>query len=181
MESRKATLQDVPRIMEIISDAQKFLSKSGVNQWQDGYPTSAVFETDIKNGECYVFSVDGQIGGVITVKAEPDENYYDIEDGEWLTGNKPYVVFHRSAVHSNFRGKGIANAMLQFAEKFAIDNGYESVRADTHEINKPMRGLLHKRGYQHCGTIWLHRTKAPINHRVAYEKILTNEDLNGTL
>ena len=42
MEHRLAERSDVDRIMEIISDAQRFLKDSGVDQWQNGYPTREI-------------------------------------------------------------------------------------------------------------------------------------------
>lgn len=173
METVKAKIQHLPEIMEIIAEAQQFMRDSGVNQWQEGYPTAETFENDIKNGNCYVVLVDGKVGGVITIMTEPEECYAAIEDGQWLTGDVPYVVFHRSAVSKECRGMGIAKAMLEYAERFAIENGYNSVRADTHRDNKAMRGLFEKCGYVNCGTVWLDIKMTPDNHRYGYEKLLT--------
>ena len=31
-------IKDIPDILRILSDAQKYLADQGVDQWQDGYP-----------------------------------------------------------------------------------------------------------------------------------------------
>ena len=71
------------------------------------------------------------------------------------------------------RGSNLAKKIVEFCEEQSVNNGYNSVRVDTHKDNKAMRGLLKKCGYSYCGVVYLtdagHETGAP---RVAYEKIL---------
>jgi len=172
MEHRPAVLSDVERIMEIVGDAQHFLKSSGVDQWQNGYPTPEVYVSDIQKNSCYVFLIDGRIAGVISVFFEPEENYMYVEDGKWLTGDAPYAVFHRAAVGNNYRGMGIASQMLSYSENIASEHGLESIRGDTHRDNKAMRGLLEKRGFVHCGTVFLSGVETARDERVCYEKLL---------
>lgn len=172
MEHRLAEFSDIDRIMEIIADAQSFMKMSGVNQWQNGYPTRDAFESDIQKGSCHVFLVDGKVAGVISVFYEKEESYAYIEDGAWLTKNSPYSVFHRAAVGKDYRGMGIASQMLSYSENITIENHLNSIRGDTHRDNKAMRGLLEKRGFVHCGTIYLDSVHSPENERVCYEKLL---------
>ncbi len=172
MEHRLAASTDLDRIMEIVGDAQIFLKSNGVNQWQNGYPTREAFESDIQKGGCHVFLIDGRIAGVVSVFFETEENYAYIEDGAWLTGDAHYSVFHRAAVDRNCRGMGIASQMLSCAEKITKEHCLKSIRGDTHRDNKAMRGLLEKRGFVHCGTIYLDNMHSPGNERVCYEKLL---------
>ncbi|WP_318529082.1 hypothetical protein [Ligilactobacillus aviarius] len=51
---RPATQRDLPSIMAIIHEAQALLKNDGSPQWQDGYPTEEVFQTDIQRNECFV-------------------------------------------------------------------------------------------------------------------------------
>ncbi len=172
MEHRLATSLDLDRIMEIIADAQRFLKENGVDQWQDGYPTPEAFTQDIKKDACHVFMVEGKIAGLISVFFEPEPSYSEVNDGSWLTGDAPYAVFHRAAVSHDYRGMGIASMMLSCAENMALDRGGASLRGDTHCDNKAMRRLLEKRGFVHCGTIYLNGEKTAQNERVCYEKLL---------
>lgn len=172
MEHRLAVLSDIDRIMELVGDAQRFLKASGVDQWQNGYPMPEVFESDIQNGGCHVFLIDGRVAGVISVFFEPEDCYGYVEDGKWLTCDSPYAVFHRAVVGNDYRGMGIASQMLSFAENNSNENGFISIRGDTHPNNKAMRGLLEKRGFVHCGTIYLDNIHSTCNERVCYEKLL---------
>lgn len=172
MEHRLALLSDVDRIMEIVADAQRFLKESGVDQWQNGYPTREAFETDIMRGCCHVFTLDEKVAGVISVYFEEEESYKRVYDGSWLTGDSPYVVFHRAAVSNDYRGKGIAREMLSHVDSMAIKRGFSSIRGDTHRDNKAMRSLLEKSGFVHCGTIYIDSGKEASSERVCYEKLL---------
>ena len=158
--------------MEIVADAQRFLKESGVDQWQDGYPTPEVFIEDIERGACHVFLIEGRAAGVISVFFEPEPNYNEVEDGNWVTGNAPYAVFHRAAVDGDYRGMGIASEMLSYAENMAAERGFKSMRGDTHRDNKAMRRTLEKRGFVHCGTIYIDGIKSERTKRVCYEKLL---------
>ena len=172
MDNRLAAAADLDRIMEIVAEAQRFLKESGVDQWQNGYPTREAFAQDIEKDACQVFVLEGRIAGVISVLLEKEDSYSSIENGSWLTGDEPYAVFHRSAVGENYRKKGMAQAMLSFAESKTLTKGFKSLRGDTHRDNKAMRGLLEKRGFAHCGTIYLHGIRNAQNERVCYEKLL---------
>ena len=172
MEHRLAAVSDIDRIMEIIGDAQRFLKFNGVDQWQNGYPTREIFEKDIEQGACHVFLADGAVAGVISVFFGEEESYNEVTDGKWLTDDAPYTVFHRAAVGDEYRGMGIASRMLSYAETLALEHGCISMRGDTHRENKAMRGLLRKRGFTHCGTIYINGEKSAQNERVCYEKLL---------
>ncbi len=172
MEHRLAEISDLERIMEIVGDAQRFLRESGVDQWQNGYPTREVFEADIIKGCCHVFIFDGKIAGVISIFFEDEASYNLVYDGSWLTGDIPYTVFHRAAVGNEYRGKGIAREMLSYADSSAREHGFTSIRGDTHRDNKAMRALLERSGFVHCGTIYLNSGKEAQSERVCYEKLL---------
>ena len=172
MTLRLATPADLDSIMAIVAEAQRFLKESGVEQWQDGYPSPEVFMQDIEKAACRVCTVDGRIAAVIAIYFEPEACYASVEDGEWLSGDAPYAVFHRAAVSADYRGMGIAGQMLSYAESLTREQGSKSLRGDTHPNNKAMRGLLEKQGFIHCGTIYLDGIKTARNQRVCYEKLL---------
>lgn len=172
MENRLATRADLEEIMIIIAQAQAFMRTQGLDQWQDGYPQREIFEKDIERDECYLLLFEGEIAAVLTVSMAPEAAYEDIHDGKWLTTGNNYAVIHRSAIKEKYRGKGLGSEIISFSENLAAGTGCQSVRVDTHKDNRPMRGLLEKQGYTHCGTVWLGGREAPRLYRVAYEKLL---------
>ena len=54
MEFRKAEITDLEGILEIIKQAQDYLKKMGINQWQNNYPNAEVITYDIEKKRGYV-------------------------------------------------------------------------------------------------------------------------------
>ena len=80
-----------------------------------------------------------------------DKEYIPIT---WLTENKNNLYIHRLAVHPMHQGEGNAQQLMSFAEKFAIDNSYTSIRLDTFSQNARNQKFYELRGYKRLGTIY---------------------------
>ena len=168
---RRSSPDDIPAIMEVVADAQRFLLENGIDQWQDGYPTPDVFLADIANGESFVFTHEDTVAGIISVCSGVDSAYDGLVDGNWLTDG-PYGAIHRIAVRENFRGGGLATHMAEFAIELCAGLGLASIRVDTHRDNKSMQGLMKKLGFTHCGVVYLDLSRPDGKARDAYEKVL---------
>ena len=165
MEIHKSKIEDIHQILEVIRDAQKSMCDNGIPQWQDGYPNEMIISRDIQAGNSYVL-VDGKrIVGAAYIIAGHEPSYDYIEGGQWLNDH-PCVVVHRIAVRKDYKGKGVARYMMEFAEKIAMEHQLQDIRIDTHHDNIPMRTFLAKLGYHACGTIYLDNG----DKRIAYQK-----------
>lgn len=171
MNFRKATKNDVNNILNIIDMAKEYLKSQEIDQWQNGYPNKEVIEEDIEKNIAYVSEIDGKISGYMAIVFENDPNYSEIFEGKWLSDN-PYSTIHRIALDTSFRGQSLSAKMVEFAEKLTLENGYSSMRIDTHNDNKVMQKLISKSGYTYCGIIYV-ADKTP---RLAYEKIIKNDN-----
>ncbi|MCD8316520.1 MAG: GNAT family N-acetyltransferase, partial [Eggerthellaceae bacterium] len=103
------------------------------------------------------------------------EPYYDfIDGGEWLTDANPanpgYAVIHRVAVDSSSKSCGAASFALKSVIDLAFRNNADSIRVDTHPDNLPMRHLLEKHGFTHCGTVYCGHIPGKIASHAAYER-----------
>jgi len=174
---RKADISEIERVMEILADGREALAAAGIDQWQGGYPYRDVIERDIALGQSYVVE-DGDGGLIATavISFLSEKDYLVIEGGEWLTdapeGSEAYAVVHRVAVAHTAKGKGVASFILEGAEEIAKEGGARSIRVDTHADNTPMRKLLAKEGYTHCGTVYVSHAGELSSARMAFEKIL---------
>ena len=166
MNLQKAIISDLPAMMNIVRQAQASLKSLGIDQWQNGYPTSEIVRQDIENGDAYVLTDNGQVVAMMTVIYNDEPTYDRIYDGEWLSRGD-FAVVHRMAVDNRLRQVGMASFLLQEAEKMAIKKRIPSIKIDTHKGNSPMRRTLEKNGFVYCGYILL----SDGNHRVAYEKL----------
>lgn len=171
IELRLATESDLPEMASIARDASKVLARHKVDQWQGGYPGEEDFLADISGGECHVVLCDGEISAFFTLTLQEQENYNSITDGKW-SGASPYSVLHRCAVSLPWRGSGLADKMIEFAESLTLQAGRQWLRVDTHKKNKPMQALLIRNHYQYRGNVLVSVAEGHDPKRLAYEKRL---------
>ena len=146
----KLTENDIERVMEIYADARAYMRKSGnLTQWTGGYPSREIVLSDMASDKLYACKEEGIILGVFYFARENDPTYAKIYDGAWLNDDS-YAVIHRIAVSKDSHGKGVSGFIFDhcFAE-------YPNLKIDTHRDNIPMQKALQKRGFVHCGTIYL--------------------------
>ena len=162
---RKARIEDLPDIWEILKSAINRRKQDGSNQWQDGYPNPTVIRNDIDRGSGYVLTAEDVIVAYCSLLVSDEPAYADIQ-GKWLTDGD-FVVYHRVAVADKYLGKGFAQQLLQHVETFARQQHIPSIRADTNFDNPGMLRLFEKLGYQYCGEVTFRGTP-----RKAFEKVL---------
>ena len=144
MRIRAAKIQDIPEIIEVTKACAAYLIDNGIFQWNDQYPTEAAFIKDISRSELYVLLDGDRIIGMITITTLIDEEYKPVK---WLTKNANSVYIHRLAVHPKYQGKGNARRLMDYAEKYAVQRGFDSVRLDTFSKNSRNQRFYEERGY----------------------------------
>ena len=170
-DPRRAEEADVPGIMQIVAQAQRYLRESGVDQWQDGYPTEKVLLTDIEFGQGWVFEHEGELAGYCCISMR-HELSYDAIDGAWLTEGDNYAVVHRAMISDKYRGTRLARDMFSLAFDLAAGMGKASVRVDTHRDNRAMNRLAEKVG-TYCGEVDVSlMDPGHDSRRNAYEKLI---------
>jgi ribosomal protein S18 acetylase RimI-like enzyme len=142
---RKATLNDIDNIIDITKACARDMIAKHIFQWNEHYPNKTAFETDVKRNELYVLKLKNTIIGCIVVSVIMDEEYIPVQ---WLTPNKNNIYIHRLAIHPKHQGKGYAQQLMGFAEKFSIQNNYVSIRLDTFSKNQRNQQFYELRGYQ---------------------------------
>ena len=163
---RKAQIDEIIPIWDILTQAILRRKEDGSEQWQDGYPNPEVIQKDIQKEAAYVLTEGETIIGYCAVIINDEPEYSKIE-GTWLT-NDDFVVFHRLAISSTYLGKGLAKIMIGFIENFAANNTIFSVKADTNFDNLAMLKIFEKLGYSYCGEVYFRGSS-----RKAFEKVLT--------
>ena len=172
MEIRKTNVGDAKALMELFDEARGTIAKLGIDQWQKGYPSQDVVDSDIETKQSYAVISEGELCGTFALMNDSEPLYDVIYNGEWKTGNdnRNYLAIHRVAVSVKMRGKGTSTFIINYAEQQARALGRTSLRIDTHEGNVVMRRMLEKNGFSLCGKITLTDGAS----RVAYEKVLNN-------
>ena len=167
MTVRKATYDDLPRIMEICEEARDIMRRDGnMSQWTGGYPSEEVILKDIAGSVGYIIEADGTTEGYFAFIPGIERTYLEIEGGKWLDDSLPYCTIHRLA--STARSRGIAQACFEWCREHC-----SNLRIDTHEDNRIMRHCVEKFGFKYCGIIHLLNG----DPRLAFQKI-TDNNLN---
>lgn len=149
---RPAVESDIEDIMLIVRQARNYLKKHRVDQWQGEYPTQDIFAADIANGECYAVTYGERLAGFFCLTEAPESGYDKITDGKWH-GEGKYCTLHRMAIEARFRGTGLSDMLIDFADETAKAKDAECVRTDTHRKNKAMQKLFKRKGYVYRGNV----------------------------
>lgn len=150
---RRATIEDIDRILSIVHSAQLSLRELGIDQWQDGYPRRENIEADIEANIGWVVTDDANIAiGYAAIPFTGEEAYKQLPDEAWHTGER-YVVVHRLCVDGAIRRQGVAMQLITHAIELARDNGMDGFRIDTHRGNIRMLALVEKLGFSYCGIV----------------------------
>ncbi len=149
---RRAKISEIPDILTICKACAAYMISNGIYQWNEHYPSAAAFTRDIERDELYVLEVDKKVIGTIVISTLMDDEYVPVK---WLTPNTNNVYIHRLSIEPNLQGKGYAQRLMDFAENYAKENGFASVRLDTFSQNKRNQRFYEARGYQRLGDIYL--------------------------
>ena len=139
-----AEITDLDRIMKIIEACATDLISKKIFQWSKKYPNREVFKDDIKNNELYVFKHKSEIIGCVVLCSTKDVEYKDVK---WLTEDNKNLYIHRLAVDPKFQKKGVGKSLMDFAEEYAKENDFNSIRLDTFSQNKRNNKFYKSRHY----------------------------------
>jgi len=167
MDFVKAEIKEIPDIMNIIKNAQKYLKEEGIDQWQNNYPNPETLVNDINNQNSYLIKKENKIIATAAIIFGEDPTYNLIENGEWISKGL-YGVIHRAAVAPEYRGRGIISLIFKKTFQMGLDLGAKSIRIDTHQDNSSMQRAVKKAGFKYCGIIY---TKDG-SKRLAYERLI---------
>lgn len=151
MRIRRAVLNDLDDIMQLVGRAVPLMRAGGNLQWDDTYPNAAVFEKDLGKGELWIAEIDGELAAIAAVTTDQSPEYADVG---WDITEKAIVV-HRLVADPAFRGRGAATALMRQAEVVAKESGIAVLRVDTNSRNEATKVLFPKLGYGYAGEIGL--------------------------
>lgn len=166
MELTRATVQDMGALLQIVHDAQALLAADGIDQWQDGYPNEQTLLADIEAQALFVYRLEGMPVAMAAILHGPDPDYAHIEDGAWDYPHAPYMVIHRVAVAASVRGKHIAGPWYDACIDYALQQGVQDIRVDTHPDNLRMQALITSSGFIRQGIVTVRSN--PNAKRIAY-------------
>jgi len=167
MVIKKALEQDLEQLLSIVKSCGQNLIEQGIFQWNEEYPKREDLLEDIELQELWKLEDQNSIIGLMVLTENEDAEYQDVK---WLTKNHKNLYIHRLAVHPKFQGKGYAQKLMDFAENYALENGYNSIRLDTFSQNKRNQQFYEQRNYIKLESIYFPKqSEFPF---YCYEKIM---------
>lgn len=148
---RAATREDIPALMALMRKVVPLMRAAGNLQWDDSYPNEDVFDRDIEKSYLWVAEIDDAVAALAAVTTDQEPEYAEVG---WDIQEQAIVV-HRLAVDPDFRGAGVASALMRKAEDLAKERGIKVLRVDTNTNNEATQKLFPKLGYSLAGEIGL--------------------------
>ncbi len=145
---RQAELKDLNPIDDIAKATIASMQKLHRTQWSFSYPRKPHFKADVEARRLYVFEEENTIKAMMAIYEENEASYRSIA---WH--GKRGMVIHRLMVHPDYQGQGIADSLILFGIGKTKEQGFESLKIDTHAANGPMRKLLKKHQFEPRGYI----------------------------
>ena len=164
MEIIRAGKDNLIDVVFLFREAVRDMNKRGLYHWNTGYPNHDIIETDLEEGSLFMVMENYACIGVIVMneKSSPEFNTVD-----WKGNGEKVLYVHRMAVHPLWRGKGVTEKMLGFAEKYGKENNYTSIRLDVSDSNDHRIEILKNRKFDDVGKIQFPYQKVPFT---CYEK-----------
>lgn len=92
----------------------------------------------------------------------------EYKNAMWEASPKPIMLNH-IIVHPNWHHQGIEEKLITFAEQYARDSGFTSLRLSVFGENEEAIALYHQLNYNKSGEIKLHYQQIPY---YCFEKVL---------
>lgn len=144
---------EIDAIVALTKRCGAHMRENGIDQWDENYPDYTNIENDLRTKTLFAFRVGETILGIVVLNESQDEEYDQIS---WLTDSvSKNLAVHRLAVDPIHQGKGIARKLMDFAEHFARENHYDSIRLDTFSQNSRNQRFYSNRGYANLGAVYL--------------------------
>ena len=167
MSIRQAIITDLDIVKKIAEACAIDMAKYSIFQWNEKYPSRDVFKNDIEAGALYVLEINKTIVGCIMLSDVKDDSYKDVK---WLTKDFKNLYVHRLAVNPDYQKKGHGRRLMDFAESFAVENNFTSIRLDTFSLNHRNNKFYKARGYTQLGDVFFPiQSDLPFH---CYEKVL---------
>ena len=156
------------RVAEIFELCKLVMRAAGVDQWDEFYPTTVNAAADFAGGGLFVARAEGICAGAVCLNELQAAEYAELS---WRDADGRFLVVHRLCVDPDWQGRGVAAALMDFAEAMAVEQGYSSIRLDTYVGNPKALALYEGRGYHRTGQVRFPRRRFVFD---CFEKQMTS-------
>ncbi|GGO24125.1 hypothetical protein GCM10010116_48540 [Microbispora rosea subsp. aerata] len=164
---RRATPADLQGVLTLLARTAGWLNGLGVRQWPaGGFPAERI-EPLIREGVMYVLD-DGE-GDAVPAATIAVDDHADAEF--WTPADRPgdALYVHKLAVSRTYSGRGLGEALLDWATLRAAAHDRPYLRLDCAKDNPRLQAYYRRAGFRHVRTVDLpHRASGALFERDAY-------------
>jgi len=121
---RLAELSELDRIFSIYRQCDIKMQAQGYTYWIN-YPKKHQTEGDILSQTLYTYTDDSILKAVISLD---EEQFFPWKLIKWKDTKGKALIVHRLAVLPEFQGQYLGHKLMTFAEEWAKENSYTSIR-----------------------------------------------------
>lgn len=162
----KASIEELSEIIDLYSACTEKMNANGLFNWDKSYPGVESVTADIESGALYIYR-QGKIKGVMALNQSQPPEYEEIA---WECDLPEFLVIKKLATDPAFQRSGIAGEMMSFAENYAAEKHFTSIRLDVYSSNQPARLLFRKLQYKEIAEFLFPGIELPF---IAMEKKIT--------
>jgi ribosomal protein S18 acetylase RimI-like enzyme len=144
LEVRRAGPEDVDEIVDILSEAARWLSARGITQWPDPFPRDRV-EALTQHGNFHLARLDSRTVATLALLWSDPTFWGEQPD------DAGYV--HALAVRRAHAGGGLGGRLLEWAEEQVSAAGREYLRLDCRAENGGLRRYYERHGFEPRGEV----------------------------
>ena len=146
---RKAAATDLSDVMRLIRAAVAEMTRAGIDQWDEIYPSEADLAADIAAEQMYCGSDGSRIAVIYVLNQACDPAY---QNADWMYTGGQFFVLHRFCVDPAYQHRGLAQQTLQHLEDALKRQGCMAIRLDVFTENPAALRLYERNGYRQTGT-----------------------------
>lgn len=158
MQIEKATTKNILEVMYLLQHCIEDFNKNSVYQWNASYPDYFKLLKEVERESLFMVKTKGVCIGTITIDEKQEEVFNDVE---WKNTSENFLVIHRIAVFPSWQKKGVGRKLIEFAEEFAKDNNFKSIRLDVSSSSEHLIKLYKSIGFDYTGDIVYPKQKEP--------------------
>lgn len=95
---------DIQYLAKMASETVDIMKEERNDQWDEFYPLARDFQNDVMNESIFVYILDGEVAGSITIDQQFSNAYKEFE---WHQPVEQAMIFHRLVVNPMIRKKGL--------------------------------------------------------------------------
>jgi ribosomal protein S18 acetylase RimI-like enzyme len=136
--------QDVPIIVDLLSDATKYKLSLGDEVWGNKGWFDHEVRDDMKDSTVYLIKQNNEVVATVALQWNDERNW----------GPQPPVAgyMHRMAVKDGFHGQGLGAQIVVWAKQQAAEHGRQYLRLDCEAANSQLCAYYEKLGFVQIGT-----------------------------